>query len=1699
MPSPTSPDNDDDPLRLESQPKMLAERQNVDLDEVVESSDADEREAEASKKPGYWQEVVAELHGRPRLRWKWEGTRLAYLAGTSVESPVDRVAGPSGASDRGDNFDRNKEDATNDTPRSFAGHNIISSQTSAIHIPSPTSHPQPPARLVSTPGPFSTFCSPKRGEDPTISNQSWGMDDTTFLWPSGNSPVSRERGPASGRHAGVGIETPASPNKSPSRSPRRARSDPPSSPPNVGHELLHIPPDPGVRRNLRQRTAMQLMPYTREALMYKATLLRAGAKEALVRNPKAVEPLKEPDAENVGMEETQDREWAESEQELDGNKPHERRPSEGPPVRHAQKKRRRRQSSANSSARVMETRPGPSSSENETAPPPPKKRSVDMIKKFIDDIGGSISDDEEMAPVPVLNLRRPKNYSTKFSNTRQQTAARSSSSQSLPALRSSPSSPTAIGIRSSEQPTTSTIRISSDSPGPSRRSTAFLIHELSPIPTDEEDIPKLVPHLRARSIAKARDGGSLSDHSVLHLSDEDSGREKTPEHIRRLDRQRKKALVKVFPAFMVKRMQAQAGVQERRIRSQRIESESDSSGESRPTSPSDHTSGRENGPPGRRRFVPNPGGRLDVQGDPESSDIEVLEHRRPAEVHREVSKDNPVNDDDRDNSGGKSTSSSGDEETDDEDVGHNDLNRWLERPTHVPTAARRSPPPRDGDLIDRMLSRHVNITSEPRRRRERPATGRRRRLKGQTTLLDYARDISSTRVSSDTPRHPSNTSGHRSKIYVNVDRQNKSSYISSRNTSHSTRRPRSSAVDVRWSRKSSGQSMQHAYSKSGRHTLLSDGDDYEQTEDLIAALQPVVGPSRPAPRPAITPTTVPQSGQQPIQHPYPVPQPRRRLPRNPTFNSSDLARKKRREELVDLGLPRVLTASRFAPTTYVGSGRLAQLVSLLTGQLQPVHPQPYRDFTHSIEVTDLEDRLPTLFDSLYEWAAQPPNNGKWSLDTDPKYHTMRFLCEYCSWIVHNTLTLPDTSRQDAGRILMLIREQVQHLFGRLKASLSTTSPGCFDRQAWLLWFAVEISLRIWYAENHLRHITVGMAVSPNLSEALGPTTPAAQYLHVLMGYLHDVYFTSFADDDSDRREDRETVEVRSDLRSISGELWVCCVHVVDALEGTRAEPPMRHPFWNRVYLSLETTPQGGVEDSERIWRSILTANLFSRFSVQGMVLTQQRLPTCWPMVLQAMSAVRLEADEKDRELPAAVLQHRDAYIRLILIRCLRLVKQWKWTLFDYDPLLARLLEIFHSRRTGNLRGEKADFPVFLRDLNEDAFLGDHDKKETSFGLLLKLVFLVAEDMRAWPTWAARGPKYLRRLASQILPLTNTNFTKDNPPIGEELSILFNRFAAAVVGMYLDPAQAAYRVEMARKYLDFKAAECNSRSVSIRGWMLIAIVHRRKQLDIQPVMGWYSSMVTVLLDELREAGKLGQAEATRFARLKTELSVDIMKLVGALRKVVESRPSDGVATYPDPIFLEQACLGQILQSSLSNDVRTNVEIRKLLQAFLHARTEVLGPRTSRGEAVAVQVESETQESDEFGDFSLDLNDPRVLAALGDGEKTPEMMKEDRVADVIKTTLSSAIFRFIHRFFTEVVERREQDPRCFSEEELDNVDRWVECWVGCSDVLVRNNVREWSQYERMGFESLDRIISSACRRMIELRFMLAVLRTDPTAYS
>lgn len=153
-----------------------------------------------------------------------------------------------------------------------------------------------------------------------------------------------------------------------------------------------------------------------------------------------------------------------------------------------------------------------------------------------------------------------------------------------------------------------------------------------------------------------------------------------------------------------------------------------------------------------------------------------------------------------------------------------------------------------------------------------------------------------------------------------------------------------------------------------------------------------------------------------------------------------------------------------------------------------------------------------------------------------------------------------------------------------------------------------------------------------------------------------------------------------------------------------------------------------------------------------------------------------------------------------------------------------------------------------------------------------------------------------------------------------------------------------------------------------------------------------------------------------------------------------------------ITLTIAWVARVFSTSttLSSIMSTGDQIRRFVQAFLDARALVI-PRPRRPQPRVVAEDSQESQYD-YDQFDLDLDDPELLAALGEDVGTSEHAqnkeKEKAVCEVIDKVISPAIYRLVCKHFS--------DPAYQKPGELhfNDADNWIDCWVGCASVVVQN---------------------------------------------
>ncbi|KAI0916960.1 hypothetical protein AcW2_007217 [Taiwanofungus camphoratus] len=784
---------------------------------------------------------------------------------------------------------------------------------------------------------------------------------------------------------------------------------------------------------------------------------------------------------------------------------------------------------------------------------------------------------------------------------------------------------------------------------------------------------------------------------------------------------------------------------------------------------------------------------------------------------------------------------------------------------------------------------------------------------------------------------------------------------------------------------------------------------------------------------------------------------------------------------VDFGIPFLPSGIAFGPGTCIGHGWLHELVLLFSDHQDILHPTPCYLFEVQLQpamsVQDLSISLEKVNDKVYDLITQRRDT---EIDDCQQWQMLlHSISQHISWLLHKS------EEEDYVSLHTAIEKHIHRINAYLEESAEIIPedepPNYLAFE--LRWYVIELLCRI---ECHRR-------------QRHGQVNDTFIRMHVrqLMRQLWDHGFQKTMETFFDTEQqvlDGTTISQRA------AELWVCLIYVINSLALSMPAGTIDQ-FW-AVYIqfirdeSLLLRAASELVVSETIWGSLFSLCALSQFSVHGMSTSTPRLPACWQLVTIALERVRLASERaSDATLTKRGLRKRDEYIRLLISRCLILNHRWHWQLDDASGLFNRLLDIFKSRLFANLSDEPPDFPSFLRH-NNLQLLSENKRSDTAFTLFLKLIVQAAKDgsKQHEGRQAATMSSKIKKLLSLCVPVGSVPFTKATPPTDQELSMLYNRFSAVAIAIYLEPVMAnlKYRIANARRYVNFKDTDNETRRACIRGLMHLAILLRHLHLPLDDILDWLSDMTNILIDEYCEGGLAGHA--------KNWIIICIQMLLGCVRRIIETPlmdPGETVAQYPDPMLLQGPWVTRLFSTStnLTSVVTTRLEIRRLVQAFLDARSTVV-PKPPRPRHSAVTEDSQDSQED-YGPFDpINLDDPELLAALGEPVESLQVQenkhKEKLVCEIIDAHISPAIYRLVCKHFNDI---KDQGT---IEQSSQDADRWIDCWVGCASIVVQNGKRDWSLYLTLGPQSWERIIDTTWRRRVGLRFMFMLLQLDPSAY-
>ncbi|KAG0694427.1 Mus7/MMS22 family-domain-containing protein [Suillus ampliporus] len=791
---------------------------------------------------------------------------------------------------------------------------------------------------------------------------------------------------------------------------------------------------------------------------------------------------------------------------------------------------------------------------------------------------------------------------------------------------------------------------------------------------------------------------------------------------------------------------------------------------------------------------------------------------------------------------------------------------------------------------------------------------------------------------------------------------------------------------------------------------------------------------------------------------------------------------------VDLGIDILPSGITFSAGTYIGRGSLHQLICLVTGHAQPVSPSRCVARGFDLGPDTSAHILTTVFAPLCDQLADDVLKGhEWTTAVGKDWElAMRAVCQLVSW---QCLSIDD---QEFSSLELTVHETMGSLVARvLEADLHHFSlPVC--------WFAVELAARIMHAAKTRR----------------GSSEPRElfRFALLLMRPLSDI----------DLRETLASFkEFEGPLETTSTpvqavESWICLFHLLTNCTSETLGKQSSEPFWllfKQLIQDEASSFTTAVEASEYVWRNMFSFCALSQFSVHGMSTSLSRIAPSWETVLATLKLISLVSDpQKDALTHSTSLNKRDEYVSVIASRCFLLWKRWHWSLDDAMIMFNRLVEIFRSRKFASLRHEQPKFMQFMvqRDIS---LLSVQDRGDNVFEVLLKMIVQVAQADDTNDAEKKQRDIQVKKMLNMVVPVGSVASTRAAQPTGHESSMLFNRLNAMAVAIHLDPSisNVRHRVGQARRCVNFKEAHDFTRAVCIRGIEHMCAVMRHHRVQLGEILNWLAEVTGILLDEYQEARALTSKDNKNIVKNKT---VEMIKsLLTSIVRMIETSSldtKDERQEYPDPAFLEGPWVKDIFSPknpiAIEND--SSAACQEVVSAFLDARMKAL-PRPS---APPISPNVDNQESqDEYDKFFIDLDDPEILAALGDEpaqssgvelkqKEEAGLQGQSHYAPYIFLTdwfqvcgpLASALFRVVCRYVVDSPAPSRVDSR------RETADRWIDCWVGVGNVLVQNG-SSWKNHMHLGPESWERIPDPLWRRRVGLRFCLALLRLDSKAYS
>lgn len=581
--------------------------------------------------------------------------------------------------------------------------------------------------------------------------------------------------------------------------------------------------------------------------------------------------------------------------------------------------------------------------------------------------------------------------------------------------------------------------------------------------------------------------------------------------------------------------------------------------------------------------------------------------------------------------------------------------------------------------------------------------------------------------------------------------------------------------------------------------------------------------------------------------------------------------------------------------SFVGNGGLARLVSLLRGDdsAELYHREGQSMYTaHGIDLKfdmsplALSAVLPVLFDGLFNDATGLANGS----DADQqKLALLDFFSQYLTARKH---TDGSDDLQSAFRAMIA---QLANKLDELTVSKIRHSRPLQEFLLRIRWSLLDFSMRLSLYER-----------TENDRLALVETCGTAVVCQLFaMGF------------------DKTVRPLKSILRAevdspeivdLSITVWIALLHSFAAWD--QRQDVKVDTFGGCLDKALDSSfrlDQTGPIAAERVWFLVFGLCAVSQFDVNGHIAAKFVPAPRWPLIRRAISFIKISHNEETEEKAHLdQLRGRDRYIKTMIARCVRLSSVWRWNLDrgSFSIATKDLGAIFKVRQHRNLPTESpADYPDWITSFDISLSATEDTKHETAFELYLRLVCVAASDIIASAqslSEAQQAEKDVQCLIMSIIPVSPVRFNRVLPPTARQLGQLVNRYSTMVAACYFSPSLLVWLLANSKKWAPFEQADFESRQISIRGLMYLAVACRHHQHPLGSVVSRLAEILSCLQRELDESDK---PSARAQAPTRLEITRTMVLVVSCFRRIIVHHSFDleerKKPVYPDPCLLHES--------------------------------------------------------------------------------------------------------------------------------------------------------------------------------------------------